>query len=341
MADPFLGLAPKDRADALRVAADASGRPAELLEKDVWVVWALNALFDSPVGEHLCSKGGTSLSKVFGVINRFSEDLDITYDIRAFAPDLVGGSDAALPASMSQSRRWSDQIARRLTEWVSGDGLTLLSGAIASTGVAAVARADGAKLHVRYDSVIGGAAEYVKSEVLIEFGARGTDEPAHGHEVGCDAAPFLPMLSFPSATPRVMDAERTFWEKATAIHVFCLEGRLRGERYARHWYDLVRLDDAGIAARALADKALADVVAVHKHWFFAAKDVHGEKISYQSAVRGELRLVPAGQALASLQDDYARMVNAGLLEEKDPPSFSDLMQHCADLERRANETAPT
>lgn len=339
MTEPFLALPPADRADALRVAADASGRPAVLLEKDVWVVWVLNALFSSPVGDHLCFKGGTSLSKVFGAIRRFSEDLDITYDIRAFAPDLVAGSDAALPATMSQSRRWSEQIARRLTEWVSGEALAILSDAITRAGAAAVARAEGDKLHVRYERLIDGATEYVKPEVMIEFGARGTGEPAHRHTVTCDAAPHLPTLSFPAAAPRVMDAERTFWEKATAIHVFCLEGRLRGERYARHWYDLVRLDDAGIAARALADRTLANAVALHKHWFFSAKDVHGEKVSYESAVQGALRLVPTGAALASLEDDYGRMVDAGLLEEADPPSFAALMGRCEDLERRANPPA--
>jgi hypothetical protein len=337
MSEPFLGLASEERAEALRVAADISGRPADLLEKDVWVVWVLNAMFDSPFGDHLCFKGGTSLSKVFGVIKRFSEDLDITYDIRAIAPDLVSASGTALPATMSQSRRWSEQIAPRLARWVSAVALPHVSRAITSAGADAAARAEGEKLIIRYTRVIEGATEYVKPEIMVEFGARSTGEPAHRHTVGCDAASHLPALSFPTATPRVMDAERTFWEKATAIHVFCMEGRLRGERYARHWYDLVRLDDCGIAGRALADRGLANAVALHKHWFFSAKDARGQRISYQSAVQGALRLVPDGPALVSLEDDYARMVDAGLLEEAVPPTFKDLMYRCEDLEHRANQ----
>lgn len=90
MAKPFLSLSAEDRRDALGVAADRSGRPAHLLEKDVWVVWALQTLFGSDLGAHLVFKGGTSLSKAYGVIQRFSEDVDLTYDIRAIAPDLVG-----------------------------------------------------------------------------------------------------------------------------------------------------------------------------------------------------------------------------------------------------------
>jgi hypothetical protein len=341
MPEPFLSLTPEDRAEALRVAADTSGRPAELLEKDVWVVCVLNALFKAPFGDHLCFKGGTSLSKVFGAIQRFSEDLDITYDIRAFAPDLVAGSAQALPSTTSQGKRWSEQIARRLTEWVSDTALPAIVDALRTAKGAATTRAEGEKLYVRYERVITGGTEYVKPEILVEFGARATGEPAHRHVVGCDAAPHLPTLAFPTAAPRVLDAERTFWEKATAIHVFCLEGRLRGERYARHWYDLARLDDAGIAGRALADRALAEAVALHKRWFFSAKDADGQRIDYEAAVRGGLRLVPTGGALTGLEDDYARMVRAGLLEEEPPPAFDALMRRCADLERRANGFPPS
>jgi predicted nucleotidyltransferase component of viral defense system len=82
MPDAFFALAPADRRDALEVAAARSGRAVHLLEKDAWVVWALNALFESEFADHLVFKGGTSLSKAYQAIGRFSEDVDLTYDIR-------------------------------------------------------------------------------------------------------------------------------------------------------------------------------------------------------------------------------------------------------------------
>ena len=88
MADPFLHLPVEDRRDALGVAADRSGRPAHLLEKDVWVVWALSTLYESALGEHLVFKGGTSLSKAYQVIRRFSEDVDLSYDISGRLPPI-------------------------------------------------------------------------------------------------------------------------------------------------------------------------------------------------------------------------------------------------------------
>jgi hypothetical protein len=86
MPERFFSLSPEDRGDALAVAASHSGRPAYLLKKDAWVVWTLGALFASPFAKDLIFKGGTSLSKAYHVIERFSEDIDVTYDIRAIAP---------------------------------------------------------------------------------------------------------------------------------------------------------------------------------------------------------------------------------------------------------------
>ena len=132
-----------------------------------------------------------------------------------------------------------------------------------------------------------------------------------------------------------MLAERTFWEKATAIHVYCLQGRRRGERWSRHWHDLARLDDAGIAARALADRELALSVARHKAMFFRENDSSGQRIDYEAAVSGGLKLVPSGAAQEQLADDYASMLTVGMLLDVDEP-FDALMERCAMIEARAH-----
>lgn len=97
MADPFFSLQPGDQSEVLAAAAAQTGRPKHLLEKDVWVVWTLSSLFGSPVGQNLVFKGGTSLSKAYGVIGRFSEDVDLTYDIRQLLGELVKDREDALP----------------------------------------------------------------------------------------------------------------------------------------------------------------------------------------------------------------------------------------------------
>lgn len=337
MADAFLLLPAGDRREALSVAADRSGRPAHLLEKDAWVVWALATLYGSPLGEDLVFKGGTSLSKAYGVIRRFSEDVDLTYDIRALAPDLVGDNSEALPKTRSEEKRWTSAVRERLPDWVVGTVKPVIAEALAGESLSAVIRIDGEKLFIDYEATTTGSG-YVAPSVMLEFGARSTGEPASPRDVICDAAGLVDGLVFPTARPRVMHAERTFWEKATAIHVFCLQERLRGDRFARHWHDVVRLDEAGFAAAALADRELANAVARHKAMFFGEKAADRSQIDYASAVNGGLQLVPAGDGAKALAEDYARMIDDGLLLDEAEP-FETLMERCADITTRANSAA--
>ncbi|MER9934347.1 nucleotidyl transferase AbiEii/AbiGii toxin family protein [Mesorhizobium sp. M0088] len=334
MADAFLSLSAANRREVLAVAADRSGRPVHLLEKDAWVVWALAALYGSPLREHLVFKGGTSLSKAYRVIRRFSEDVDLTYDIRALAPDLVGDNGEALPKTRSEEKRWSSEVRKRLPEWVAGTAQPTIANALACQGLAAAIRVEDDKLFIDYEATATGSG-YVAPSVMLEFGARSTGEPASPRDVVCDATGLVEAVEFPAARPRVMHAERTFWEKATAIHVFCLQARLRGDRFARHWHDVARLDEAGLAATAFADRELAQAVARHKGMFFAEKAADREPIDYAVAVNGGLRLVPDGDALNALEDEYLRMVEDGLLLEEAEP-FEALMAPCADIAARAN-----
>ena len=140
-------LSTDDRRDALEVAERSGGHNAHLLEKDIWVVATLGVVFDGPFAQHLTFKGGTSLSKVWRAIRRFSEDVDITYDIRAFAPDLVSGAgDEALPPTRSQEKRWTRAIRPRLTEWVRDQACPVVKAGLARTGFTAAIRVNGDRL---------------------------------------------------------------------------------------------------------------------------------------------------------------------------------------------------
>jgi len=250
-------------------------------------------------------------------------------------PELVGDAgDEALPPTRSQEQRWTRIIRPRLVEWARDEALPALAEGMTKDGWAAKLRAEGDRIYLGYDPLFGDYG-FVRPEVIVEFGARSTGEPHERRLIECDAARFVPEVSFPTARASVMLVERTFWEKATAIHVFCRRARHRGNRLSRHWHDLVRLDNGGYVEKALADRELARAVARHKAIFFREKDVEGDWIDYMAAVTGHLRLIPERPLYDILAEDYRQMQRSGMLLE-DAESFEDMMNRCAGIEARAN-----
>src|ERR1700687_2303968 len=143
MADKFFDLSAKEQRDVLEVARTAGGRPVHLLEKDVWVVWTLAVMFGAPFGAHLVFKGGTSLSKVYKAIRRFSEDVDLTYDVRQLVPGLPPGTGDVIPPKRSRAKKLSDTVRELLPLWIKDHALSEINQKLAEEHLAGRARAEG------------------------------------------------------------------------------------------------------------------------------------------------------------------------------------------------------
>ncbi|MBU1664986.1 MAG: nucleotidyl transferase AbiEii/AbiGii toxin family protein [Gammaproteobacteria bacterium] len=339
MPEVFFKLSRDDQREVLEFAREKTDRPTHLLEKDVWVVWTLGALFDSPLSADLTFKGGTSLSKAYKVIDRFSEDIALTYDIRKLIDDLIG-DDSALPSSRSQANKWTKAVRERLPGWIATQVRPVIEAALAREQVDAkleIGGKDNDKLFLHYPALKQGTG-YVPPVVALEFGGRATGEPHQMLPVVCDMDGHVPNVSFPTASPLVMSVARTFWEKATAAHIYCAQGRIRSERYARHWHDLAALGRSQYFAEAVVDRAVATSVVQHKSCFFIEKDSAGSVIDYMPAVSGKLNIVPEGNALAALAEDYTNML-ADQVMLGDALSFDRLMRACRDIEIQANRDA--
>ncbi len=351
MAESWLALSPEDQKEALAVAAAESGWPANLLEKDIWVVWALQTLgAEQQLLETLTFKGGTSLSKAYGLIDRFSEDVDLTLNIQHLWPE-VDLSAAVNPSQADKRRKAAD---RKLKQWVREIPMPLLQAAAAAAGVtlelvleqSEAGRRQPPTIVIHYQPLIPAAdnsSGYVRPTVRLEFGAHSTGEPHGPMPISCEAATHLAMLEFPAARPLVMDARRTFLEKAAAIHVACRKGRWGsgdGDRYSRHWYDLDRLARAGIAEAAIRDRPLAVEVAQHKEDFWRATDADAQPINYLHALSGNLQLVPIDSARQALEADFQAMTDSGMLRGE-IPSFPQLLQRIALLEQQCNAIGST
>lgn len=190
------------------------------------------------------------------------------------------------------------------------------------------------KLLLRYPALTQGTG-YISPIVVLEFGGRATGEPHQVLPVTCDMDGHIPDVSFPKAQPLVMSVARTFWEKATATHVYCAQGRIRGERYARHWHDLMAISRSQYFGDILTNHSVATTVAQHKSFFFIEKDANGVVIDYYPATQGHLHIVPEGEARKALADDYAAMLADEVMVKGALP-FDDLMLVCAELEAKIN-----
>ena len=334
-----MSLTRDDQLEVLEQVRAKIDRPTHLLEKDVWVVWALGTLFESPLAADLTFKGGTSLSKAYKIIDRFSEDIDLTYDIRKLIADMTGGEDF-LPANRSQASKWTKAVRDRLPEWIAMNAQPVLEAALARERLDAKLEIGGVerdKLLLHYPAIKHGTG-YVSPVITLEFGGRATGQPHHVIPVACDMDGHIDGVVFPVASPLVMSVTRTFWEKATATHVYCAQGRLRGERYVRHWHDLAAIGRSAYFDAAIGDRALARTVAEHKSYFFSEKDASGGVIDYFQAVAGRLQIVPDGAARDALAADYENMLADEVMVGSTLP-FDQLMLACAEVATRANRSA--
>ena len=176
-------------------------RPEVLLEMDIWVVWALNTLFNSGIDEHLTFKGGTSLSKIHKLIDRVSEDIDVAYDIRQI-PELVKDPENPYPpATRNQINKWISITKHHLAGWVNGTLIPVFEARIRDENLPVSIWQDENnqhKVYLEYESVIKGMP-YVSRHVFLEFGAKSTGEPAQTHQVQCDIQSAISGIMFPTA----------------------------------------------------------------------------------------------------------------------------------------------
>jgi len=331
----FFSLSREEQANIITAAAARQGKNPVVLQKDLWVCWSLQILFQIPDRIEMAFKGGTSLSKVFNAIHRFSEDVDVTLDYRNWGADL----DPFSAPSKTQERKRSEELKVRVGQYVQEvvqpHFETALVGSIGDNGSIRVNGGDGEELHVYYPSVLEERLEYITDTVFVEFGGRNITDPKESHTIKPYLSDIAKDLQFPTARVDVLSPKRTFWEKATLIHVECNRDReATPERTSRHWYDVAMLLRSNIGEEALTDITLLQDVVRYKEMFFAAPYAN-----YGDCLGGGFRLVPGGPLLSYLADDYGKMISSGMFDVE-PPSFEEIVQVLIDAQERINSASP-
>jgi len=319
----WFSLDPNDRRLACEKAAAELGISAVSVEKDFWVCWTLRELFALPGwGPQLTFKGGTSLSKAWKLIDRFSEDIDLVIE-----RDYLGFGGATL--SRSRVGKLRDACSAKIDGEIRPAfqqriDKSLPHGERGTLSFAApeVDR-DQLTLLFAYPTALPVAeADYIKREVKIEFGARSETEPAERPAIRPFLAEQIPgVFSASEFEVRTVAARRTFWEKAMLLHeeTFRTAEKPIKTRLSRHYYDLSCLIQKGVGAEAVKDTGLFDRIAKHREAFFRQTWV-----DYTTLKKGSLRLLPPEGRLAEWRQDYQAMRDDMFFSE--PPKFEAILE---------------
>jgi hypothetical protein len=315
-----------DRMELFARTANAMGlsSPA-VIEKDFWVCWTLDALFSSTQwNDKMIFKGGTSLSKAFHVINRFSEDIDLILDWRQLG---ITSDEPWENRSNTSQEKFCKDINGKAAVYLADEFAPSFTRVLEERlGHKIPVQANGEVVTITYPKAY--SLEYLRPEIVLEIGPLADWVPHGTFEIAPYAADKFPEV-FTRRSARVVTilAERTFWEKATILHQQANAGKI-SVRHSRHYYDLAQLAQGEIKARALGRLDLLHEVIAFKQRFYRSP-----KARYETAIPGSLRLLPDAHLLDVLIDDYNRtkeMIFGAA------PSFESIIKTLKALETEIN-----
>lgn len=333
----FLRLTVNERKVYIEEAASRRALSPVIIEKDFWVCWMLGVLFNATFRDSIVFKGGTSLSKVFGVIDRFSEDIDLS-----LAPSFlaIDEPDLSQPLSKGQANKWMkraeaaciEAVRDRLGPEIDGT-LTELLGKRSEPWIQFVVDpvSQSPVLLFYYPTTQPAGFDYLKRAVKLEFGSLTEQQPTERHPIQPWIVEVLPdAFGDWQCSVVALDVQRTFWEKATILHSehHRPADKITPDRFSRHYADTAALAMHPVASLALGQHELRERVVTWKSRFFGSGWAR-----YDLALPGTFKLVPPAEREAALRRDYEVMRDMYLVA---PEPFDDILATLASIERQIN-----
>lgn len=325
----FYHIDPAEKVAIFTEIATQKGMKPFAVEKDWWVSRTLEIIFQMPIAAHLVFKGGTSLSKAWKLINRFSEDIDLAIDASFFG----------FKGELGKNQR--DKLRKAAGVYTTGTFFEDLKQAFETKGFmeldfivieAKDSDQDPRVLEIYYPNVIKPDTEYLLPRVQIEISCRSLREPFSVQRFGALVDEYYAGKEFadPLFEVPTVNAERTFLEKLFLLHEEFHRPmeKMRVDRLSRHLYDIYHLTKAGIAANTINDKELYETIVSHRYKFSRVGEV-----DYNLHNPKTLNPIPPQEVIADWKTDYAKMKEVMIYEEK-KPSFEDLINNLMELRKQ-------
>lgn len=324
--DRVAQLSSQQRMELFNETAARLGMTPFIAEKDFWVCWTLKQMFqDEVLSKQLMFKGGTSLSKVFNLITRFSEDIDLVLDWNV----VCGDEDPLKSRSKTKQAALNKAINSEAIRYIADDLLGRFNQLTQPVCECRLDSDDGFVINVHYPAAF--SDEYLRPVVRLEIGPLASWLPYSRHSIRPYSSEAFPdVFDERECFVNTIVAERTFWEKATILHCEAHRpvGNQQPPRYSRHYYDLAMMAKNKVKENALLDlEMLGTVVAFKKHFYDRGW------AEYDLAKPGSFRLIPDGHVMMGLRKDYADMRQ---MIFGDYPSFDDVIDTLSKLELEIN-----
>lgn len=317
----WLGLSKERQIDLFNQIGAQTGLPPFAIEKDAWVTLVLRILFSSEIGDHIVFKGGTSLSKVFHLIERFSEDVDLS-----ISKEYFGFEGELNKGQIRKLRRAShDFSSKELPEIIKfeldnyGISNELFEINVPNKNIS---DQDPEQLHLNYQSVFE-EDQYLPSRVLIELGARSLNEPFSIRSINSLIDENFPGLSFTEKdfNIKVIIPGKTFLEKMILLHeeFSKTKEKIRYHRMSRHLYDIYQIIDSDIGKMAIQDDNLFRNICQHRLIYTPVKGVNYNTLNIK-----DLNYIPPDEVKEQFRNDYRQMRENMIYG--DSPDFDDMLK---------------
>ncbi|MDP8244454.1 MAG: nucleotidyl transferase AbiEii/AbiGii toxin family protein [Candidatus Hinthialibacter antarcticus] len=328
--DKVAMLKDNERKEIFESSASIRGWNPAIIEKDFWVCWTLQKLFSSSLlGNNIVFKGGTSLSKVYHLIERFSEDIDLVLNWKLLGYDDENNDPWSDQPSNTQQNRFNQEVNQKAQNYLIGTFEPHLKERMASVPSvnASVSTEDELVINVEYPAAFDLKA--LRPEIKLEIGPLASWVPTENHKIQPYSAEDYPrVFENPQCSVKVIKAERSFWEKATILHQQAHRTDIMPQHFSRHYYDMYCLAKSPVKKDALNDlKLLSDVVRFKSKFYYVAW------AKYEDAKVGTFKLTPTNQGKIELRSDYKKMMPMFF---GDSPSWEEIMEEIQRLEEDIN-----
>ena len=318
----FLTLTDSQRKNVYESISHKVNLPAQVVEKDFWVTAVLQTVFSLPIAEHLVFKGGTSLSKGWKLIERFSEDIDLAVD-----PVFLGANEGDLTKKQIKKLRKAsslfvlEQLTPMIRERIADVGFQpFITLEAQPNGEGDNTYPEPRQVYFHYQSVFSETLNYLRPDIVLEVSARSLLEPTDAIEVKSILAEHLPIEPLTKAAVHTAVPAKTFLEKTFLLHeMFSVPGHgMKAERKSRHLYDLYVMMNKDFAKSAIKDNQLWESIRHHREIYTSVRDM-----DYTPEVRHRMQLVPREDIIDVWRNDYEAMKESMIYGKK--PTFEELV----------------